>query len=108
MAKIPNVDAVGDFKWTSPRQVSRYDGSAMGAPGRAMQGLGSSIASLGNAIGGAIDSMSAEDEKRAKFETELRFQNLDQEIDDYVVEQQRNIAEDGGGFRASITQEVDT
>lgn len=81
MVRIPDQEALGDHRFQDTRQMERYDGAAMAAPGKAVAGLGHAIASMGNSLGGFLDASTKEDDAKQKYETATRFLDLDlQEI----------------------------
>lgn len=108
MVKIPDKDSLRDHNWNSPRGVANFDAAALAAPGRAMQGVGQQIASLGKSIGGAIDASAAGNSEADKYETARKFIDFDIQQNDYLTEQQRNIAPDGTGFRDGVSSNYET
>lgn len=107
MVRIPDQEALGDHRFQDTRQMERYDGAAMAAPGKAVAGLGHAIASMGNSLGGFLDASTKEDDAKQKYETATRFLDLDLQANDYLKERQRDIHPQGDGFREDITQNWD-
>jgi hypothetical protein len=73
-------------------------GDGFAAPGRAMQGLGSSIASLGAAIG---DTLGNEYGKENDFNDKMAMLKFSNDIDRSEIENQSNYTGDGTGYAAA-------
>lgn len=103
MAKIQDWTAIGRPNRTSPMTLTQIDAGAMGAPGRAQQQLGQSIAQAGKAIGAAIGSFQEGQDKSAKFQNEIALQEFALKQDDAYNAALRDIPEDGKGFRSGVS-----
>lgn len=104
MARIPDWHEIGNPDRKSMMAPVNVDGNAMAAPGRAQAAIGEAIAQAGRAIGGAIDSIGEANDKNQQFKLEQDFANFQLQQEDKFREAQRNIPEDGQGFRSSTSE----
>lgn len=107
MSRIAGPMDIPSHTWTSPRQVAHFDAKAWAAPGRGLESIGKAISEVGAAISANPDGLSAEDKQAMEYAEKTRMLNFQQEQSDADRAAERNVPEDGRGYRNSVSQRYD-
>lgn len=105
MAKIPDFHEIGRPDYRGASMITAHDSGAMAAPGRATSELGQSIASAGKAIGAALGTLEGQNNKQQDMQAAMDFANFQQQQDDTYARMERDMPEDGTGFREGYSQQ---
>jgi len=100
MARVPQFFGRRETLDTSPQSLPRVRISS--AVGEELKGVGRAFGALGNKIQSDIDKRNAENERRENFNTSMRFQLLQKEINSALADQSSNIEGDGRDFSQSF------
>lgn len=103
MVRIPDQHTLGRPQRRSVMSDINVDANAMAAPGRAQAQIGEAVAQAGKSIAGALKAFGDGNDKNAKFEAEIKFQNAALRMDDADRAAERNIAPDGKGHRSAVS-----